>query len=747
VHRKIERRLKFATILLVLSGYFGLITTYNYGPDILIVPLAAIALMPAGEWLDRRFRIYRRFTSAAILVFVTVSFYLARRYTPLDSVIALVIFIQVYSLVHRKAVRNYVHLFLMSFFLLLAATVMTPRPDIAAVFLLFLVALTWAMALLEMFAAGAEREGAAIGGAPQWRSASGGIVAANTLRLFDLRFVSLVTLTTFGVLAVAGGIFAFGPRTEAGVFGAGRTSMPTPTGVSSELDLTSGGVLEQTGAPVMRVQFPREEGGQFRGPMLWRVTAMDAYTGGGWQHRGIVTRGYDTDDKRRFKSDSRLGTREGLERPDGKWIGGDWPQVYYEVYLDRPPQTAVPLLHLVRQVIPGAENPSVQFRWDVANDFSVSVQSRGDSGISFAALSEVMQPSTEQLRASPADTSSYMVAQDFAQLTYEDLLPETRNLVQRLTRDAATSYEKIRAIERYLSGSNFEYSRIIPILPDKNPIDFFILEERRGHCQLFASSLALMVRSLGIPARVVSGYRGGTWDSSDRSYTITEDMAHLWTEIYFSDVGWIAFDPSPMDREEDIFALSRVSRAYSRYMLKARLIWLRRVVAYDQRRQGESIREFSARLFRSGGEAWGRMKSPDHRVQIGGASQQVFVGIAVVAAFSALVWAGFRGRTRDRTRRLPLSADQRRAAKLYARLRRKLRRLGVPCEGLTAEEVARSAEALALNDRAVVPAGLELYNAARFGRRNFGVGEYGAWIRRIAKLDLGPDASRSPRVD
>ncbi len=739
MHRKIERRLKFAASLLVFSGYLGLITTVSYGPDILLIPFISIALMPLGEWLDGRFRMYRRITGVGIFLFVGVFVLMLRRSAPLDAVLALVMFIQVYSLVHRKAVRNYGHLFLMSFFLLLSATAMTPRPDIAAVFLLFLVSLTWAMSLLEMFAAsgGEARAGGIV---PQWRSASGEIVLARAIGVFDTRFAVLITFTAVGVTAIAAAVFVGGPRTEAGVFGAARMGGEVaPTGLSTEVEFTLGGVIADSVAPVMRVQFPQEEGGQYSGPMLWRVTAMDAYTGGGWQHRGMVTRGYEADEARRLRTDSRLATREGIDRPSPGWFGGEWKEVYYEIYLDRPPQMGIPLLHLVKQVKPGPENMEVRFRWDVGNDFSVVATRRGENGIALTAISETMQPAAAQMEGLAADFSA-MAAQDLGQLTYQDLLPETRALVQRLTRDARTPYQKVRALERYLMGNDFEYSRVVPVLPRENAIDAFLSRERQGHCQLFASALALMVRSEGLPARVVSGYRGGTWDPSDHSYTITEDMAHLWVEVYFGGVGWIPFDPSPIDHESDTFSLNALSRLYSRYVLKARLLWLRNVVAFEQRRRVESLREFSARLFRSGGETWDKVQSPERRVEFGRIAQRLLSALALLSAGGAVAWFVLRGRPAGRPRRVVLTADQRRASRLYRHLQRRMRRLGVSCAGRTAEEIALAAETVALNDGELLRAALALYNAARFGRRALGAGELGAWKRRIARLRVAPRA-------
>jgi transglutaminase-like putative cysteine protease len=411
--------------------------------------------------------------------------------------------------------------------------------------------------------------------------------------------------------------------------------------------------------------------------------------------------------------------------------------VYYEIYLDRPPVNGVPLLHLVTRVVPGAENPMVQFRWDYANDFSVVVQARGDTGIALSAESDLMIAPPEVLRAAPSNYDAYMASQDLAQLTYQDLLPETKVLVQRLTRNAATPYDRIMALQRYLNGADFEYSRVVPPLPSKNAMDAFILQERRGHCQFFASALALMVRSLGMPARVVQGYRGGTWDPSDQSYTVTEDMAHLWTEVYFPTVGWIAFDPSPMDRQDEVTTIGRLSRMYSRYVLRARLFWLRNVVAYNNNERGQALRDFSARIFSYGGDTWDRLQSRDHQISPGGLAGRILAGTAGVAAAVALVWALMGVRVRRRRSSVVLTADQRRAARLYGGMQRRLRKLGVTIEGRTAEEIADEALAIGLRDIAVIPAAVQLYNDARFGRRALSAGEYATWRRRISGLGPG----------
>src|SRR5205823_9738177 len=69
-------------------------------------------------------------------------------------------------------------------------------------------------------------------------------------------------------------------------------------------------------------------------------------------------------------------------------------------------------------------------------------------------------------------------------------------------------------------------------------------QSKEGYCDYFATAMAVMLRSVGIPSRVASGYVTGDWDASTQSYIATEHHAHSWTEVYFPGYGWITFEPS-----------------------------------------------------------------------------------------------------------------------------------------------------------------------------------------------------------
>jgi hypothetical protein len=107
----------------------------------------------------------------------------------------------------------------------------------------------------------------------------------------------------------------------------------------------------------------------------------------------------------------------------------------------------------------------------------------------------------------------------------------------------------LRALDAWLAA-RCAYSLDLPPTLDGPPVEAFLFASRRGHCELFASSAAVMLRAVGIPARVAIGFRGGVWDPGARRYTFRGADAHAWVEAWFEDRGWVTFDPTPAPGEE-----------------------------------------------------------------------------------------------------------------------------------------------------------------------------------------------------
>ena len=115
---------------------------------------------------------------------------------------------------------------------------------------------------------------------------------------------------------------------------------------------------------------------------------------------------------------------------------------------------------------------------------------------------------------------------------------------QRLRADARTPYGAVVAIETWLrSTGDFAYDESPPSPGGVAPLAHFVAEGKRGYCQHFAGAMALMLRMLGIPARVAAGFTSGTYE--DGGWTVTDHNAHTWVEVWFPSFGWLPFDPTP----------------------------------------------------------------------------------------------------------------------------------------------------------------------------------------------------------
>jgi hypothetical protein len=119
---------------------------------------------------------------------------------------------------------------------------------------------------------------------------------------------------------------------------------------------------------------------------------------------------------------------------------------------------------------------------------------------------------------------------------------DTYRLARAWTADATTPYEAVIAIENNLR-QDYSYS---PDVPDhRYPLHSFLFDDQAGYCQQFSGSMALMLRMIGIPSRVVTGFAPGSPNSENGSYVVHDFDAHSWVEVFFRGIGWVTFDPTP----------------------------------------------------------------------------------------------------------------------------------------------------------------------------------------------------------
>lgn len=119
-----------------------------------------------------------------------------------------------------------------------------------------------------------------------------------------------------------------------------------------------------------------------------------------------------------------------------------------------------------------------------------------------------------------------------------------RKAATAVTANAVTTYDKVRALERWM-GARTEYSLDAPLSPvGVDVVDHFLFDSRQGWCEQVASSLVVMARANGIPARLVTGFVPDERDRVTGTYVVRARDAHSWTEVWFAGLGWVPFDPT-----------------------------------------------------------------------------------------------------------------------------------------------------------------------------------------------------------
>lgn len=265
--------------------------------------------------------------------------------------------------------------------------------------------------------------------------------------------------------------------------------------------------------PVLKIEAPRNR--------YWRTTSYLTYTG-----QGMVAGDVYGD---RFEADQPLPlpfvageAREEMEQI----ITVLAPQSNLVFSADAPVRVSVPTLVEWREQ---QEDPSV-----------VRLAQMLRKGQQYTVVSFASVASETQLRAAGDDLPAGV--QKYLQLP--NTLPDrVKALSSELTAGAPTAYDKALAIEAYLRGLTYE-TRIVPPSAERDWVDYTLFDQQSGYADSYATAMTVMLRSVGVPARVVTGFAPGAYDEAEAAYIVYESEAHAWVEVYFPRLGWINFEPS-----------------------------------------------------------------------------------------------------------------------------------------------------------------------------------------------------------
>ncbi|WP_137283982.1 transglutaminase TgpA family protein [Halorussus salinisoli] len=246
----------------------------------------------------------------------------------------------------------------------------------------------------------------------------------------------------------------------------------------------------------------------------WRVAAYDRYDGDGW-----IRTGEGRDYRSQSAPPGQTKTVEQTVEVEAERMGA-MPAAWKPTRLKSGDRANTRVTSL------GAFEPVGSLR----------------EGESYTVVSRVPDPSTSQLRSAGTDYPD-RVESRYLQLPGSSA-ERIRTRTNRITSAAGaeTPYAKAKAIEGWLEG-NKSYSLDVS-RPDGNVAESFIFEMESGYCTYYATSMVTMLRSQGVPARFVVGYTPG--QRVDRNEWVVRGLdSHAWVEVYFPEVGWVKFDPTP----------------------------------------------------------------------------------------------------------------------------------------------------------------------------------------------------------
>lgn len=266
----------------------------------------------------------------------------------------------------------------------------------------------------------------------------------------------------------------------------------------------------------------------------WKVENKDRYSGRGWE---------SSDETREVMNQERLVVDEGHSRyqESGQPIELTLPNPLR--YIPKPQGMiawSLPPTYRDNQALEYSEEGS-RFYVNLSGDYPAESIITYDY---FPPEYSIADLEGASIADEPETNARY--------LQLPDKLPErVRELAHQITANQSTGYEKVKALESYLKNSaDFRYSlEEAEMVPDnRDYVDFFLFDSKIGYCEHFSSSMVVLARSLGIPARWAKGFSEGkvsqTHEDGTKSYRISNENAHAWAEIYFEGIGWVPFEPT-----------------------------------------------------------------------------------------------------------------------------------------------------------------------------------------------------------
>ncbi len=484
----------------------------------------------------------------------------------------LIVFLSAVKLVQVKKDRDWVFLYLISFFEVLLAAGLSFSPVFLGTLTLYLLCGLCAVTAFEIQKARRSITHAETrllvppdssvfrkGGKRSWRSTEAARLPVVAVGLLVLIF------------ALALPLFLIAPRSGAAALTRSGGGLTNFIGFSESVTLGQIGTLKQDDGLVMRVRVEDPEPPQ---GIRWRGVALDEFTGRGWRKSTDARRAGAANERSGF---FQVGTTEALHRLTS--------QTFFLEPLESPVLFGAPRVVAVQGDLPF-----------VRVDSEGGLQSRRHDyeRLMYKAISDTDEPPVQDLRD---DMRPYPDS-------FERYLQLPENLDRRIvyhtqsvlhSAQARNRYDAAKAIETDLR-QNFAYSLEMKASgPD--PLSDFLFNVQTGHCEYFATAMAVMLRTHGIASRVVNGFLPGEYNETSGAYTVRQSDAHSWVEVYFPTTrSWVTFDPTPSIGRVEPMRTGFTAQMH-KYLEALELLWFQYVVGYDKQEQRSLASSLHNRVF------------------------------------------------------------------------------------------------------------------------------------------------------
>ncbi len=563
-----ERFFRTSLFLLMATAVATLVSTGKL--DLLTMIVAPSAVLYKGiRWWRRRpseipQRLATRLVVAYLFVFPLDVVFLSRAfvsgssnpalYAALLGAVHFLLFVMLIRLYSATTDRDALFLTMLSFAAILASAVLTIDTTFLGLFFLFLLFGVATFVGLEM------------------RRGSKGAIASQfdaqpqQERRLTRALVLAALSVALGAVIFGGALFFFFPRVSAGYLGRASLQPTLMSGFTNDVELGQIGEIKKNSEVVMRVRTGKPVGYP---TLRWRGIALTAFDGKRWYTPG----------------------REVLQIQAGP---GGWINIQ-----NRPEEQDRTAMDLRYTVL--LQPIATDTIFAPANAISVrgNLSGEGSNQDYGARHSYILRDETDSL-FNPSHNFSTLRYEGFSHLptmnvaellaasaeypeeiraTYLQLPrldPRIPELAKQITARAVTPFDKTITVENYLR-SRFTYTLNLTGKPGRDPLAHFLFETRAGHCEYFASAMAIMLRTLGIPTREVNGFLPGEYNDLGGDYIVRASDAHSWVEVYFPGTGWMTFDPTPPSVESGGGFFSR----FGQYMDWFELTWNEWVINYD----------------------------------------------------------------------------------------------------------------------------------------------------------------------